>query len=262
MKLKLPLIVGVLVLAAHLAPSCANQAQGFSIADFYPMAPGCDGISNGGKVFTTNGFLDVAAGQAQYFTGVHIIGAENIAQQEVVVGQTLLERANRNTPVIQQMVINYRLSKRLGGATPKPFITNFSAPFSANGEIFAPIQLISSELALQLFDGLAPSPGVAPSSVIEDFVDISVDVEFKGEFSASRTPFTTGILTFSLRAFRSNPSACPDGYAKFYREVTTTDGGTTLGPPELCQYAGQTNSQLVAPALPRCCLGAGSEPGC
>lgn len=262
MKLKLPLIAGVLLLVANLTPSCANQAQGFSIADFYPMAPGCDGISNGGQLITMNGFLDVAAGDAQYFTGVHIIGGGNVSQQDIIVGGATLERANRNTPVIQQMVINYRLSKRLGGATPKPFITNFNAPFSDNGEIFAPIQLISGELALQLFDGLAPSPGVAPSAVIEDFVDISVDVEFKGEFSASRTPFTTGILTFPIRAFRSNPTACPDGYAKFFRTVTTTDGGTTFGTPELCQYNGQTNSQLIPPELPRCCVPAAPEPGC
>lgn len=241
MKLK------TLLLSAALAvtTSCANHTENFFVERFYPLNPGCM-ITDPDEFISANGYLDVAAGSAQFFIGVKITGAQNIQQQEIAVGNVLLERQNRNRPLINQQVINYRLSKRVGSA-PKPYITNFNVPFSDQGEVFGPIQLISPELAEALFDGLAPSPGVAPSSVIEDFVDIQVDVEFKGEFSASRSPFTTGTLSYPIRAYRSNPVACGAGDTFVPFKVLSTLES------DLCRYAGQSSSQLDKPALPVCC---------
>ena len=250
MKLKSLLLTAALAVTT----SCANQTENFFVERFYPLSPGCDG-SDPESFISPNGYLDVAAGNAQFFIGMRITGAQNIQQQEITVGTAILERERRNRPLINQMVVNYRLSKRVGSA-PKPYITNFSIPFSDEGEVFGPIQLISPELAIALFDGLQPSPGNAPSSVIEDFVDIQVDVEFKGEFSASRSPFTTGMATYPIRAFRSNPTNCANGFVKFKVDPTTAA-------PDLCQYVGQSSSQLISPQAPSvCCASVGAGPGC
>ncbi len=250
MKLKSLLLTAALAVTS----SCANQTENFFVERFYPLSPGCDGTKPD-EFISPNGYLDVAAGNAQFFIGVKISGAQNIEQEEIAVGTAVLERANRNRPLVNQMVANYRLSKRVGNA-PKPYITNFSIPFSKAGEVFGPIQLVSPDLAIALFDGLQPSPGTAPSSVIEDFVDIQVDVEFKGEFSASRSPFTTGVATYPIRAYRSNPTSCVNGYVKFKVDMTTAAA-------DLCQYVGQSSSQLVSPQAPSvCCASAGAGPGC
>lgn len=244
MKLKsLMLCVGLLTWT-----SCANQVEGFSIANFYPLGEGCDDVLFREERIAPNGYLDVAAGRPQFFVGIRVIGGQNIVQNEVVVGQTVLERANRNVPVITQQVVSYRLSNKKAGATAKPYLINLSIPFSDEGEVFGAFQLISPELGLAL-DALAPSPGTAPSNVIEtDFVDISADVEFKGEFSASRHAFTTGVLTFPIRAYRSSPGDCgADGFIRFAE-------GQATGAIDVCNYVGQTTSQLIQPPPPSCCL--------
>jgi hypothetical protein len=242
MKLKSLLFVGLLAFT-----SCANQTEGFSISKFYPLAPGCDIVTNQKDTVAGNGFLDVAAGSAQFFIGVDIVGAENIQQEAVAVGTTSLERENRNRPLITQQVVTYRLSKPVGRA-PKPYLTNISLPFNETGEVIGGIQLISPDLATQLFDGLTPPAGPAPSGAIEDFVDIFCEVEFKGEFSATKTPFTTGTMTFPIRAYRSLPNPCPAGigYLRFADDPTTAK-------PDFCNYAGMSTTQLIAPSPPVCC---------
>jgi hypothetical protein len=149
--------------------------------------------------------------------------------------------------LIEQQVVTYRLSRRLGAA-PKPYLVNLSAPFSEAGKVRAQIQLISPDLATQLFDGLTPS------DTIDDYVDVLADVEFKGMYSNSKTPFTTGALTFPIRAYRSNPQPCTNGYQRF-----PVSGDT--GVPDFCAYVGQSTSQLVAPFPPVCCPAPGAA-GC
>ena len=241
MKLKSLLLTAALAVTT----SCANQTENFFVERFYPLNPGCID-TDPDEFISPNGYLDVAAGNPQFFIGMKITGAQNIQQREVAVGDTILERENRNRPIINQQVINYRLSKRVGSA-PKPYITNFNVPFSEDGAVFGPIQLISPELGAALFDNLTASSGAAPSSVIEDFVDIQVDVEFKGEFSASRAPFTTGTLTYPIRAYRSNPVACAPGDTFVPFNLTSTFES------DVCRYAGQSSNQLEKPPLPRCC---------
>lgn len=251
MKLKSLIVIGLLALT-----SCANQDEGFYIAKFFPLGSGCD-VTKSTDVFTASGYLDVAANSPQFFIGVRIAGAENIRQPSVSVGSsTLLERENRNRPVIKQQVITYRLSKKIGG-TLKPYITNFGASFSASGEALISTQLISPELGTALFDGLLPPPGPAPSAVVDDFVDVLVDVEYKGEMSADKHPISTGVLTYPIRAYRSLPVACANGapYQKFSADLTVPSG------LDACNYTGQSYLQLVAPPPPKCCAGTGTQ-GC
>lgn len=243
MTLKSLILAGLLISLA----GCSNQSQGITIDKFYPVLPVCDGITARDDFISANGYLDVAAGAPQFFIGINLIGGANVTQKEVVVGGTQIERPNRDQPVLNQMVINYRLSKRLGG-TPKPFITNVVLPFNKDGEVFGTFQLISADLATLLFDGLTPS------STIDDFVDVAVDVEFKGEMSASRAPFSTGVLTYPIRAFRSNPAACANGYLRFGTDMMS-------GAVDSCGYVGQRSSQLLVPTPPTCCPSMGA-PGC
>lgn len=251
MKIKSTIIAGFLAFT-----SCANQAEPFVISKFYPVGAGCDGTSGAAKTaIVVNGYLDVAAGAPQYFLGIKVSGGDKITQSAIKVGSVELERENRNAPIIRQQVVTYRLSKRVGAA-PKPFITNVVLPFSENGEVFGVFQLISPDLGAALFDGLSPSPGTAPSGVIEDFVDISADIEFKGEFSATRAPFTTGVLTFPIRAYRSNPVACANGFVKFGTDPSTP----TM--PDFCDYVGQSISQVIQPPVPfECCTAVGPSGG-
>lgn len=234
-----------------LASSCANAPYPFRIDAFFPLLPGCD-ISGSDGVFTSWGFLDVAAGSPQFFLGVVVTGAENITQSEIVVGSQVLERENRNRPVILQQAINYRLSKRVG-ATPREYLLNRTASFTEAGEVIMPVQLISPDLGAALVDGLQPS------NAMDDFVDIEVDVEFRGEFSATRNKFSTGVLTYPIRAFRSAPTAvCTNGFVKF-----ETDPATNAA--DFCTYVGARYGQTAVPPPPSACCavaGPGGGAGC
>lgn len=238
MKIKsLILLIGLLALAS----SCANQGQVFSIDGFKAVGPGCEAT----EAAAANGHLDVAAGNARYFVGVSVSGAESLSQRPVSIGGTVIEQANRDRPIITSMVVSYRLSKRVGAA-PKPYTTLMSHPFGEAGSVSLIAQLISPELALALFDGLPPS-----SSAMEEFVDIQADVEFKGEFSGSRTSFSTGVLTFPIRAYRSTPTTpCTNGYAPFVEDMSS-------GEVDFCRYVGQSASQNEVPRPPSVCCGAG-----
>lgn len=239
MKLKSSLLVLL------LASSCANTASPLRIENFYPLGPGCDVSEGGETVISAYGMLDVAAGAPQFFIGVRVSGAQLIQQAPVVVGQVVVEDENRNRPIITQQVINYRLSKRVGG-TPREYVLNHTASFTDEGLLFDAVQLISPELGVALEDGLTPSNN------FDDFVDIQVDLEFTGEYSATRHPFTTGVLTYPIRAYKSAPTTtCANGFTKFDADP--------------CQYVGQQYTQLVPPAPPSiCCTMAGPAggPGC
>lgn len=243
MKLK-SLIIGALLACT----SCSNSSSPVRIEKIFPLEPFCD-ISKSEGVFSSQGYLDVAANGAQFFVGIQVTGAEKIRQDEVMVSGRVLELPDRNRPVILQQVITYRLSKRVGAA-PKPYISNRSANFNGDGVVIMPLQLISPDLGEQLFDGLTAFDN------LEDFVDVQVDVELKGEFNASKAPFTTGVFTYPIRAFRSNPTTpCPNGYVKF-----ATDTGS--GVIDLCSYVGQRHGQSVLPPPPtKCCTATGPAGG-
>jgi hypothetical protein len=160
------------------------------------------------------------------------------------------------------MVVNYRLSKRVG-PTPKPYIQYVTLPFTEAGEITGPFQILSPELGQALFDGLTPSSGTPPTNTVEDFVDIQMDVEFKGEWSATKNGFTTGVLTYPVRAYRSNPLSCgTTGYVRFTEltaAVDPMDGGVkTPAVYDPCSYVGFQFHQLSVPPAPStCCANAG-----
>lgn len=263
MKLKSSLLLMGALTSSVTAMSCANAGNEFRVDKFYPLGPSCDVTTFSENSVIGNGYLDVAAGSPTVTVGVRLSGAERVQQQPVIVGQTQLEGPNRNQPVVTTMVVNYRLSKRVGG-TPKPYVTNYTLPFS-DGEILAQAQLLSPELGQALFDNLLPSPGTAPSNTIEDFVDIQMDVEFRGEWSATRNTFTTGVFTYPVRAYKSNPGECPFvdnnnqalGRLPFFKyNVDPTTGGV-----DICTYTGFNSHQLAAPPVPTCCAARGG-PGC
>ncbi len=231
--------------------SCANDSSPFRVEKFFPLGTNCDLATAGDDSFTSWGFLDVAADSPQFFLGVTVSGAQQIKQLPVVVGTTTLELENRNRPIITQQVISYRLSKRVG-ALPKPYISNRTIHFAINGAAIVPIQLISPELGTALFEGLTPTAG------LEDFVDITADVEFRGEYSASRTPFTTGSAAYPIRAYRSIPpptALCPNGFRKFAINMTTLE-------VDACNYVGQKFGQTSRPPPPSVCCVTATDPGC
>jgi hypothetical protein len=239
MKLKSALLFLV------LASSCSNTASPFRISTFFPLGAGCDTSGGGETAVTTWGMLDVAAGAPQFFVGVRLEGAQDVQQTPVMVGTVILENADRNRPIVDQQVISYRLSKRVG-ATPKPYVLNRTASFNEDGIIIMPLQLISPDLGIALTDGLTPS------NSFEDVVDIQADVEFKGKYSATGHPFSTGVLTYPIRAYKSAPTAtCTNGFVKFEADP--------------CQYVGQGYGQVQTPASPSTCCtttGPAGGPGC
>lgn len=249
MKTKLLLLLGLLT-----SLSCSNQAQGIYIDKFFPLTAEKAGICllklAEENAFTKNGMLDVAAGSPQFFIGVRINGGENVEQRGLVVGSTVLERENRDRPVITQQVVSYRLSRRLGPA-PKQYLTNLTGSFTNAGLLDMSIQLISPDLGEQLRDGLTPSTD--PNGAVEDFVDVLADVEFKGEFSNSKNRFTTGVLTYPIRAFRSNPMSCNFGFVRFYEWPDPPRNDSDWVGLDLCRYVGQMTSQLIVPPPPSCC---------
>lgn len=245
-KLKPLILLGML-----LSVSCANQSIGVTIEKFYPLGAGCDFTTFAEDRVAGNGYLDVAAGAPQFFIGLRIIGGNLVTQRPVSVGPTVLEAENRDRPIVRQQVVTYKLSKAVG-TKPKQYITNISLPFTTDGVIFGSFQLISPELGTQLFDGLNPSTSVSDTTA--DYVDIEALVEFTGEMSASRTPFSTGQLSFPIRAYRSSPMTCTNGYQRFPVDPAT-------GVPDFCAYAGQATSQLVPPPPPSCCPAMGAA-GC
>ncbi len=243
-----------MLLSMGLIAGCANQVEPVTIEMFYQL--GTDGTNQQSclaiekPVRATAGSLDVAAGSPQFILAVRLaISKEYGAQGLALKTGEVLEAAKRNRPVITQQVITYRLSKRLGAA-PKPFITNRTLQFTSDLQSFdMPIQFISPEFGAQLFDGLTAS------KTLDDSVDIQADVEFKGELSATKTPFDTGIVTFPIRAFRSQPDPCA-GTGEYRRFPFAVDSMSGTAVDE-CRYVGQQVGVIFLPAPPNpadCCV--------
>ncbi len=240
-------IITTLVLAALCATSCSNQASPVLFRKYAPLPSNCSVDDIEEKAFTPNGFLDVAWGAPTFIVAFELTRGDEVSQTQGMVGSQTLENENRNRPVIQQAVINYRLSKRLG-ATPAEFVINYTAVIE--DEVLGQLQLLSPDLGQALVDGLTPA------NDFSDVVDILVDVEFVGEFSASRNPFRTGVLTYPIRAYKSALPAgvsCVNGFQRF-----------DTAPPS-CHYRGQSYTQNVQPSRPQsnsdCCPAVGA-PGC
>lgn len=202
-----------------VAAGCAPNPSSFRIEKFYSIADECDAETNRESTFSPNGFLDVAPSAPQFFVGVAISGAELIVQPPTTVGGRVIEPENRDRPLLKQQVISYRFSKP--GLSAKPYITNFSAPFSADGTVFGAIQLISPDLSLLLEDNAGP---------IEEAFDLFVDVEFTGIMSGSGTAISTGKATYPIKVFKSSSAACTNPLAN------------------ACRYVGQSTNQLSPPA--------------
>lgn len=247
---------------ALLLSSCANDNQTFAINGFYPIVVGTDGcekpMSTGtAKAYLANGSLDVAAGDAQFIVGasVETTGTPIPSKTVLFPDGTVAVPAPNDRPIITEYVVTYTLSKRLGQPTLKPFVVPYRIDLSVGSINLADttVQLISSELSSALFDGLTP---IDPSSGEVDSVDIGCALEFRGEFSASRAPFTTGKASFNVRAYRSTPSiaSCPAGkrYPRFIDSSRTVN---------FCTFAGQS-SGAGQPLPPSICCDPSTDVGC
>lgn len=242
-------IVTSLVLAA-LFGSCANQTSPVLFQKFYPLPANCDADEFRSENVSPNAYLDVAWGRPTFVVGFNLINGDGVNQTQAAVGNQVLEGPGRNRPVVQQVVMNYRLSKRLG-AQPPEHVVNMTAVIEE--ELYGPLQLISPELA-EALDGLSPA------NDLSDTVDVLVDVEFIGEYSASKAPFRTGVLTYPIRAYKSAPPAgvsCTNGFQRFDVDLATSEVS--------CVYRGQNFAQISQPRGPTssadCCMAPGS-PGC
>lgn len=231
--------VMMLLLSALGASACSNASQNFYIQEMMPVT--CTEPSP--EVFISSGSLDVASGGAQFFVWAYISSLDSPRAPAVELGSYTLEAEGRNTPLVTTQTVTYKLSKRLG-ATPKPYITSRATPF-IDGKVTTRVQLISPDLATLLFDSLTPT------NDLEDFVDITAEVEFSGEFSATKSPFRTGVFSFPIRAYRSNPTASCTAPTRFLRIDPTT-----------CRYVGQTDNSADLALPPTTCCTPGVTPGC
>lgn len=258
----------ILTLSLLSLAACTNQVGPISINQVValgpagsgdPMDPFCS-ITDKDEPITLSARIDVAAGDPQLVMGFGLKGKGYNTPGTMLRTGEVLEPAMQNAPVITSAVINYRLSRRLGAA-PRTFTQPLTVAFSESGELKARIllQLISPELGQQLFDGLTPS------TTLDDFVDIQADIEFRGEMDSSKTPFSSGVVTFPIRAVRSAPTTtctAPQRFMRFPPRDPLTLLPDTAGVVDLCTYVGTTfNLPNFAPAPAICCT-PGVDVGC
>ncbi|MFZ5446231.1 MAG: hypothetical protein ACOZQL_39960 [Myxococcota bacterium] len=229
-----------LICVALMTAGCANTTHPVYIEKLQPFTEEC-GAENDTDYYSPGGTLDVAAGAPQFLIVAQVKSLEGSGAPELALRTgEVLDQANRNRPQLNQAVINYRLSKRLG-ATPKEFVQNVNVPLSADGMAVVPVQLISPDLGTLLFDSLTPS------NDFDDVVDVTVELEFTGVYSATQTPLTTGVYTYPVRAFRSAPTVTCTAPQRFVRAPLNMNGVN-------CSYAGQTTRpDQIAPMPSSCC---------
>jgi hypothetical protein len=234
-----------------LCSSCSNQSQAFAIEKFWPLSSGCAIPDSVDTLILSGGTLDVAAGDPTFSVGFRIQTTGTLGPEAVTLRTgEILDQEGRNRPVITQQVVSYRL--RRPGVVAKPYLTNRSL-LMVEGRVDGPIQLISPALGASLFDSLTASNN------LEDFVDVTADVEFLGEFAATRTPFTTGTLSLPIRVFRSLPPPCANASFRYRRYPFFAIAGDPNSGSDSCRYVGQRYelSGVADPPNPADCC----EPG-
>ncbi|MFT3706788.1 MAG: hypothetical protein QM817_03895 [Archangium sp.] len=264
------IILTSLMVVMLAVSGCTNATSPLQITRVYPLAGCALPKTDDGTQLAGSATVDVAAGAPQVLVGVELIGKSYSTPGLTLRTGETLEPKGANFPVFTDLVINYRLSRRLG-STPKTFNVAINATPGGTGEslqLNAPIALISPELGDQLTNGLSGS------ATLDDFVDIDVDIELRGEINSSRTPITSGVVTFPIRAVKSAPPACPTAGERYMRYPFVTDPVTMA--PDLCRYVGSSfdgsgapletlNAYYLSgvPAPPtRCCNPTAGIPGC
>lgn len=226
---------------------CTNQVQPVRLDRFVTV--GLQDACTADDTQANSGTLDVAAGAPQFSLGLQFGGTGISTPGYRLRTGEVLEPASAAQPVIDEIMIEYTLSRRLG--TLKPFVQRVVFPVATGTAASDPlvVNVISAELGELLVNGLQGS------TTGDDFVDIQVKVSGVGEYTNSTAPFSTGTLTFPLRAFKSAPTTCnaPDQYKRFVKF-------DAAGNPDFCSYVGQAYNASVPPSPTACCT-AGS-PGC
>ncbi|MGV3626031.1 MAG: hypothetical protein ACO1OB_34800 [Archangium sp.] len=243
------IILSCLMALALLSTSCANQTSPIDFEKFYPLGPTCDVGEFVDNFFVANGSLDVAWGNPVYVVAFQLIGSEGFIQPGLTVGDNVLERPNRNEPLVRQIVINYRPSRPLG-ITPREYVVPYTG--ITRGNLQGVLQLLSPEVSQALSDTLSPT------NDFSDVIDLNIDIRFEGEMTGTHTAISSATMTFPLRVYRSAPPpgfSCANGPRRYSVDAVT-------GAPS-CLYAGQTFGQIRrAPgpfdAATDCCPAAGS----
>jgi hypothetical protein len=221
--------------AALLASGCAQNAGPLYINKIFPIQTNCAYPEDIKTVFISDGVLDVAPGNAQFWAGIEILGGVNIIQPAVVVGNRTVEPAKRDRPIFNQVVLSYTSKPRLAGF--KTAYLPRSYPVNADGQVLTYENLISPQAASVL-------DNIPASNEPTDGVDLKVSITFNGTLSGSNAPVTTGPLEFPIRVVRSETGTC----SKFRH-----------GYPG-CNYPGQSYmSQRIGL---ECCDGQTDVPGC
>ena len=236
------------ILAALVAlglSGCANQDGPYLINVFKPLVD-CTTDTDLTK-YIGSGSLDVAAGNPTYGLGF-VISPNGAATPppDIVVGGQIVQPGDFNRAIVTEFDITYRTSRRLT-KTPAVFVVPAHVSTQVGGDIGMRAQVLSSEIGSLLFDELTPF--TAGDSDI-DQIDLNVDIELRGEYSASKSPFSSGTATFPIRVFRSSPTPC-SGHERFRTHVVG----------DACTYIGQTSDYGFTPAPPTCCDPA-VTPGC
>ncbi|MFO0594175.1 MAG: hypothetical protein U0228_02695 [Myxococcaceae bacterium] len=250
-------IIPLLLAVSLVSAGCVNQVQPIHINRLTPLTaekgpcefPAMDETAQVGSVT-----LDVAAGRPQVAVGLEVTGTSYSAPG-VRVTNVDLEPKGGGAPVLKEMVVTYRLSRRIG-AQPKPFHSLLLLSFApGTSELLArgPVPLLSDEIGQLLTDGLTGS------ATLDDSVDVLADIEVLGEITNSKQPITTGTVTLPIHVVKSLPTTTctpPQVFQRF--PFKAADANMTT---DTCHYIGQTYWKFGSAPVPSVCCNPGDE-GC
>jgi hypothetical protein len=226
------------LMACFVLTGCAPQPGPVRIESFYGITPGdCVSADNQKNTTLPNGALDVNSGDAKFFAGVTLKSVA-LSQPSTVVNGRTIENANRDFPILEEMILSYTSKKGPTGtalAALKPSAVPQVLSFASNDVFFGGFQLMSNAAALA-------ADSLTPSNDPEAYTDLTVNVEFTGKLSGSGGRIDTGTRPFTIRLTR--------------RELTP--GCTAQKAFGACNNPNQTYLN-IAP-VPVCC--APAAPGC
>lgn len=229
---------------------CVNQVSPTKFTRVMGLGPATCVSDGTATVGLTGGTLDVAAGQPVFIVGANFEGVVPSTPGTTIKTGEVLEQSGSAIPIIDQVTVDYTLSRKLGG-TLKQYTQNVLATPGTGASTYSlvvPINLISPDLGDILFNGLA----------VDESVELSALITGHGHVINSNQPFSTGSLTFPIHVVHSSTMTC----TKFQR-FTDSDADSS---PDGCGYVGQVNTPFGVAPKPTCCdasIAAGTPlPGC
>jgi hypothetical protein len=199
------LLSALMAVASISFVSCAPQPGPVRLVKFYGITPGdCTSSMNQKDSIIPNGALDVSSGDAKFFLGVDLKTVALNSPAVVVNGRTI-ENANREQPLIEQMVLTYSSKAGPAGtklAAIKQGTVPFVASFIEKDEIFGGTNIITGPAAIAI-------DALSSSNDSDAYTDLTVDVEFVGRMSGSGARVDTAPQPFVIRLSRAEvPASC------------------------------------------------------